>query len=141
MFALALGRVSERIVSLYWLHSAGMHAVLRLACDNLLDVAFVFDFNKQKVATIYVTLSMTAAVAKEVFVVSDDTLRVRASIADHLQERVLASSGPRAKGGDCVVSVDGVSGSPEVLLAACSSGASVANQLQRDFGVVVFRSN
>ena len=93
------------------------------------------------VATIYVNLSMTAAVAKEVFVVSDDKLRVCASIADQLQERVLASSGPRAKGGDCVVSVDGVSGSPEVLLAACSSGASVVIQLQRDFGVVVFRSN
>ena len=93
--------------------------------------------NKQKVASIYVTLSM--AVAKEVFVVSDDKLRVCASIADQLQESVLASSGPRAKGGDCVVSVDGVSGSPEVLLAACSSGASAVMQLQRDFGVVVFR--
>jgi hypothetical protein len=99
----------------------------------------LISLTKQKVATIYVTLSMTAAVAKEVFVVSDDKLRVCASIADQLQERVLASSGPRTKGGDCVVSVDGVSGSPEVLLAACSSGASVVIQLQRDFGVVVFR--
>ena len=102
-------------------------------------VAFPLAFIKHQVATTYMTLSMTAAVAKEVFVVSDDKLRVRASIADQLQERVLASSGPRAKGGDCVVSVDGVSGSPEVLLAACSSGASVVIQLQRDFGVVVFR--
>ena len=117
-----------------------MHAVLRLACDNLFDIVFSFDFKqKQKVATIYVTLSMNAAVVKEVFVESDDKLRVCAYIADQLQERVLASSGPRAKGGDCVVSVDGVSGSPEVLLAACSSGASVVIQLQRDFGVVVFR--
>ena len=139
MFALALGRVSERIVFFDWLHSAGMHAILRLTCDKLFDFAFLFDFKQKKVATIYVASSMIAAVAKEVFVVSDDTLRVRASIADHLQERVLASSGPRAKGGDCVVSVDGVSGSPEVLLAACSSGASVVIQLQRDFGVVVFR--
>ena len=139
MFALALGRVSERIVFFDWLHFAGMHAILRLTCDKLFDVAFLFDFKQKKVATIYVASSMIAAVAKEVFVVSDDTLRVRASIADHLQERVLASSGPQAKGGDRVVSVDGVSGSPEVLLAECSSGVSAVIQLQRDFVVVVFR--
>ena len=81
------------------------------------------------------TLLIISAAATD----SDDKLRVRAGVADQLQARGSASSGALAKGGDCVVSVDGVSGSSEVLLAACSSGATVMIQLQRDVGVFVFR--
>ena len=42
---------------------------------------------------------MTSAAAKEVFVASDDKLRVRAALADQLQAGGSASSGPRAKVG------------------------------------------
>ena len=66
------------------------------------------------------------SVAKRMFEVSDDKLRVKSP-------RHTAFDGSQVKASDRVVSVDGVAhDSPEGLLMACAAGKPVVLQLQRD---------
>ena len=66
------------------------------------------------------------SVAKQMFEVSDDKLRVKSP-------RHTALDGSQVKASDRVVSVDGVAhDSPEGLLMACAAGKPIVLQLQRD---------
>ena len=66
------------------------------------------------------------SVAKRMFEVSDDKLRVKSP-------RHTAFDGSQVKASDRVVSVDGVAhDSPEGLLMACAAGMPIELELQRD---------
>lgn len=117
-----------------------MRASVRISCTGGACFAIFFCcVDETKVATIHLHLKMNAAEANKIFVVSDDKLRVRSPLAHKLKESVVAGSGPHAKASDYVVSVDGIGGSPEALLAACASGTTVSIKLQRDKSAVVLK--